>query len=133
MGYCMDQREQEFFIPVGSLSDTVAAIQALHGSESIGDSSGKHFSWVEQDFHKHSDPARIFNAWRWNVEMDDDGNIDTIYFDGEKLGDDNTLFNAIAPFVREGSYIEMQGEDGSMWRWTFDGKAMTEKNANITY
>jgi len=133
MGYCMDQREADFFVAKDNLQPMLKAIQDLHGSETIGDSSGRHFSWVDNDFHAIDDPIEMLGEWRWNAEKDDDGNIDTIYFGGEKLGDDNILFNAIAPFVREGSYIEMRGEEGDRWRWCFDGTTMTEKNANIRF
>ena len=29
------------------------------------------------------------------------------------------MFNCIATFVEDGSYIEMVGEDGDLWRWVF--------------
>ena len=133
MGYYMDQRDADFFIPADKLPAVVAAIQGLHGSETIRDSGGRHFSWVPQDFHTLTDPSAIFDAWRWTVGFSPAGDIDTISHDGEKLGDDNVLFDAIAPFVKAGSYIEMSGEDGERWRWLFDGKNMVEKTATVTW
>lgn len=32
-----------------------------------------------------------------------------------------------------GSYIEMRGEDGALWRWVFDGKTCKEITAKITW
>jgi hypothetical protein len=133
MGYCMSQCESDFFVPADKLGAMVAAIQALHGEETIGDSSGRHFSWVPQNFHTISDPVESLRAWRWDAELDDEGNINVLYFGGEKVGDEDTLFSAIAPFVKAGSYIEMQGEEGERWRWLFDGQEMTEKSATITW
>jgi hypothetical protein len=46
-------------------------------------------------------------------------------FTGQKLGDDNILFAALAPYVEADSYITMVGEseDGDeFWRWVFDGQ-----------
>ena len=133
MGYCMSMREQDFFVPVENLPAMVEAIHALSGKETIGDSSGRHFSWVDQNFHTITDPKRLLDAWRWDAVFNDNGDIDTIYFGGEKLGDDEVLFTAIGHLVKAGSYIEMQGEDGCLWRWVFDGKSMTEQSATITW
>ena len=65
--------------------------------------------------------------------ISENGNIFELNFAGEKLGDDEILFQAIAPFVKKDSYIEMQGECGLIWRWSFDGKTMKEKTANIMF
>ena len=72
-------------------------------------------------------------SWRWEVEEDEDHNIISINFCGEKSGDDLILFDAIAPFVEPGSMIEMLGEDGAKWRWIFDGKTCEEKYAKIVW
>ena len=56
-----------------------------------------------------------------------------IYFDGEKLGDDAILFEAIAPYVKKGSFIEMNGEDGCIWQWQFNGKTCIEKAATVSF
>lgn len=116
-----------------TLDDAAKAIQALHGQETIHDGSGAHFSWVNNNFHKRKDFVSLMDEWRWEVELDDDGHVCNITFNGQKLGDDMILFKAIAPFVVPGSYIEMQGEDDCLWRWVFDGKTCTEKYANISW
>lgn len=61
------------------------------------------------------------------------GDLTDIHFIGEKLGDEKILFQALAPFVDKGSFIEMEGEDGDLWRWTFDGQQMIEQVARITW
>lgn len=133
MGYNMSQVDAKFFVPVDKIPAMVEAIRNLYGGETIRDSSGRHFSWVSENFHTLTDAAQLLEAWRWDVEFDDDGNIDTVHFLGEKLGDDNILFDAIAPFVKAGSYVEMSGEDGDRWRWIFDGEAMLEKQAKVSW
>lgn len=133
MGYCMSQRATEFFIPKDKLDDCLAAIKLLSGQETIKDGSGGHFSWVDNNFSKARTVFDALDAWRWKVEIDENGNISNITFTGEKLGDDEILFAAIAPFVQAGSYITMQGEDGCVWKWVFDGKTMVEKTGRVVF
>jgi hypothetical protein len=77
--------------------------------------------------------AEAAAAWRWYLEEDSKGNVVGIQFNGEKLGDDNILFEALGPFVQKGSFIQMQGEDGTMWRWTFNGTDMREVTATVSW
>jgi hypothetical protein len=135
MGYCMSQQESTFSIKPLNVPGALAAIKALAGSETITDASGRHFSWVDtREFLEAQTLPGAMKAWRWFLDSDDETDeIHDITFEGEKLGDDAVLFDAIAPFVEPGSYIEMLGEDGSLWRWVFDGKTCQEKSANISW
>lgn len=134
MGFNIQQIGGVFTLKHSNEKGALAAIKALVGSETITDSSGKHFSWVDKDFAEKFDNLHdMMEEWRWELEYDDDGDVDAIQFTGEKMGDDKLLFDTIAPFVEAGSYIEMQGEDGSKWKWTFDGKTCTEMQPSDTY
>ena len=134
MGYCMTQRDSNFAIKAEDKEKALEAIKELAGKETIHDGSGKHFSWVETErFVNASTLKEAMDEWRWEIGEDEEGNVLDIYFSGEKLGNDEILFNAIAPYVKEGSYIEMSGEDGSLWRWSFDGKSCVEKGAQISW
>ena len=133
MGYCMSQQEATFNMAAKDFPAALKAIQDLHGEETIADSGGRHFSWVGYKFHEIDDMVKMMAEWRWDLELDSAGNAVGISFQGEKLGDDQVLFNAIAPWVKKGSYIQMQGEDGSIWRWTFNGKTCVEKAAKISF
>lgn len=63
----------------------------------------------------------------WTFELDEDENVISIQDDSGYLrSDQNKLFDLIAPFVEKGSYIQMFGEDGSIWRWVFDGTECNE-------
>jgi len=57
--------------------------------------------------------------------------ITDILFEGEKIGNESSFFKAIAPFVKEGSFIEMVGEDGEKWRWVFENGQCVEKQAKF--
>jgi hypothetical protein len=87
-----------------------------------------------RDFLKAETLSQAMDAWRWNATRNEETNaIEDIMFEGEKIGDEAALFGAIAPFVEPGSFIEMQGEDGTIWRWIFDGKTCEEKTATISW
>jgi hypothetical protein len=135
MGYCMNLSDSDFFIPKSKKAAALKAIKALAGKETINmGGSGPHFSWVTtSEFVEAKTLGSAVRAWRWYVDEDDKGNVTGIGFNGEKLGDDNLLFDAISPFVRKGSFIQMRGEDDHMWRWVFDGKSMHEVSPTISW
>ena len=70
------------------------------------------------DFQKARKLEDAMAAWRWEPETDESGDIVGLSHTGEKLGDDDVLFAALAPFVETGSYIEATG-NGDAFRWRF--------------
>jgi hypothetical protein len=142
MGYCMELVGEDFFIEASKKDAALAAIKALatetdkmSGFTSRGGAIiERHFSWVTtENFVNAKTLAQAMQEWQWLADEDADGNITYISFEGEKLGDDGVLFEAIAPFVKDGSYIEMSGEDGCRWMWCFKNGKMTEKTAKFVY
>lgn len=144
MGYCIEQRDCDFRIKAENVDKARDAIRALAGRVSEGGGGTykggevveKYFSWVRtEDFANAATLDEALNAWRWEIEYNGDGSGDVawIMFHGEKYGDEEKLLSAIAPYVEAGCFIEMQGEDGALWRWTFDGSAMVERTATITW
>lgn len=121
MGYCAVQLESQFEMKVEDLPKALSAILALR------------LSWMNHDFYKINNFDDMMARWDWEVQRDDSGNVDEIEFWGEKLGDDEELFKAIAPFVKEGSFIEMSGEEGHRWRWSFDGTTCVSQEGKTTY
>ena len=125
MGYCMEQREANFKLKPGK---EAAALQAIK-EQASADSP-----WVTTDeILNATNFKNAMEAWRWRIEYNDKGEISDLQFEGEKLGDDVRLWDAIAPYVKAGSYIEMSGDEGCLWRWFFDGKKMIEQYARITW
>jgi hypothetical protein len=124
----MQQRESKFFIVLDNIPKALEAIKNLVGKETIKDGGGPHFSWVNE-FKDAPTLEKAMQAWRWNVERSDKGDITEIEFIGQKLGDDFILFKAIASFIESGSYIVMLGEDGTLWRWFFENGEVREQNA----
>jgi hypothetical protein len=132
----MDMVDANFRIKAENCNKALKAIQRLAceadqmsgGVFAAGKQTSRHFSWVHTcNFEKAPTLDDAMGGWRWPVERDipndQDSDVVGIQFYGEKLGDDAVLFHAIAPFVEEGSWIEMRGEDSAMWRWVFrDGR-----------
>lgn len=142
MGYCMSQEKADFFIPKAHHEAALKKIKELLARKDLmsGSSSGgglppaRYFAWVDMDgVAKAQSLNEALKSFRWAVGNDEEGNTSTIRFIGEKLGDDEHLFTAIAEFVRNGSYIEMRGEDGSRWRWIFTDGKVTEKVAKMIW
>ena len=133
MGYCIVLENSEFRIKTLDLAKAAQAIRGLHGSETIGDSSGRHFSWVDKGFHLLDGIDNLLKAWRWAPEFADDGSICGLEFEGEKSGDDEILFGALAPFVVADSFLMFLGEDGDRWRYLFDGKGMEIQYAKVVW
>jgi len=94
-------------------------------------------SMTDNDFFvKAEDVDKVSAALSENMfdmGKNEAGDIVSLDFTGQKLREQTKMFEQIAPFVKENSFVEMRGEEGAMWRWVFiDGKCM-EINAIITW
>lgn len=123
MGYYATQTDSHVVIDKCDFPKVIKAIHALAKTaerDGGGYSNGKkHYSWIGNAFDKIQDIEELFQYWRWEAYFDYEGSICDLNFSGEKLGDDEFLLSAIAPFVKDGSYIQMAGEDNEIWRWKF--------------
>lgn len=134
MGYCMRMRDSMFTIKAADKPRALELARGLLGSETITDSSGPHYSWVDRgSMERAASIEEMLREWRWEPELNDDGDVVGLGFEGEKLGDDMRLWEAIAPAVADGSFIEMVGEDGAHWRWVFTGVACLEEHGRVVY
>lgn len=138
MGYCMDQTASRFFIPQEYHGIALKAIKDFMLQNYTADGGMqviRSYSWVDTDEVIRSETLQdALYAWRWEAsEYSSDGDIDGIYFRGEKSGADDELFRVIAPYVKEGSYIAMRGEDGALWRWYFNGQRCIEQTGTVIW
>jgi hypothetical protein len=141
MGYCIDQIDSKFTILSENFDRALSAIKALMknenemsgGSWSGGKQTERWFAWVNTSTVLEATTlADALSEWRWEPEQNEDGIYDII-FRGEKLGDDDKLFRALAPFVKCGSYISFRGEDGALWQYYFEGGKMKEKEGRVVF
>lgn len=121
MGYYMSMRNCEFTI---LNKNKQKALESLKEFASNKQKRNSNIAWsASSEIIASENLVEAFEACRYGVEENENGDIFYLYFNGEKLGDDEEIFNAIAPAVEDGSFIEMQGENGYLWRWVFqDGK-----------
>ena len=119
MGYCITQGDTEF-----AITDKAGALAAIKELANDRD----YFSWVNGEEVRDAETVReAFRAWRW--ELDSEG----LYFCGEKLGEDALLFETVAPYVKDGSYIVIRGEDGDTWKWLFEDGKFQELTGKVVF
>lgn len=136
MGYCMSQQECQFFIAKKDCKKALRAIKDLakkKDQRSGWGPEGTHFAWVDNDFVESKTLEDILAKWRWRPEFNKEGDLVFLDFEGEKSGDDFILFQALAPYVKDGSYIQMSGENNVFWRWVFQRGEVEEQYAEITW
>jgi hypothetical protein len=120
---------------LATLKDLVRSGAGMSGgSWEGGKKTGSWFSWVSsEDVLNAKTLQEAMLAFRWETSLNEAGDIVSICFEGEKLGDDEVFFHTLAPFVEDGSYVAMQGENGAMWRWVFTDGKCREITAEITW
>lgn len=89
----------------------------------------KWFSWMEYNYPEiYSDMNSILVALGFDIEYDKDGNLVGLgYWD--KSGNEDYFFSCFAGFVKDGSFINMKGEEtDDYYRYIFkDGKMIWQK------
>ncbi|HVE13834.1 MAG TPA: hypothetical protein VNI01_10605 [Elusimicrobiota bacterium] len=125
MGYYIRQGASEFRIRAENLEAARRALLAFLAKGEIG--------WQRGRAAPDMTAKEAFACARWDLGLDGAGNAVGIEFLGEKLGDDEAVLRAVAPWVDAGSYVEILGEDGHRWRWAFDGTGCREVAAKITW
>lgn len=143
MGYYMTQLNSVFKIPKENEEKALAAVKKLAeredlmsgGSWSDGKKQKCWFSWVDmEEMEKAATLDEAVRAWRWDLlRNQEDKSIVGICFEGEKMGDDDVLLRALAPFVADKSYIEMRGEDDALWKWSFRDGELREVDGRIVF
>jgi len=122
LGVEFDQGLTEFYIDKKDLDAALAAIKDLKGDETVHIGQGDpHFRWVSSTFYEIDNFEEMLAELRWQVEFDDKKNVVGIEFTGQKEGDDAYLFNAIAPYVKNGSSIVIHTSLDEECKWMFDG------------
>ena len=141
MGYYV---EMSMDVIVKDEAGALEAINAMHEPEVVkangsggrwanGRQEEKWYSWVNnpgpEGFPTLEDALA---EWRYVTERHgEEGVLSIVYFAGEKLGDDDQLFNAIGPYL-EGE-ITCEGEDGELWGYRFKDGIVTEMTGEVVW
>lgn len=147
MGYHIELVNSDFFIAAENKQAALNAMFDMWLPEKDSNMSGgsygagrdiRWYSWMNNSaeaFRNRSVESleTALDEWGYEPEMDDEGNVVDLYFSGGKIGDEDKMFSAIAPFVRKGSYLDFRGEEGAIWRWEFDGQKMIEKSGRVVF
>lgn len=128
MGYCIELRRiNDCTIKKDDIPKVVEALNKLGRS-------GERLSWIDTSrLATSTDIDELMYEIRWPGFVNDDGDFEIEYFSGEKYGSDEEVFKVLAPFFPDDAYIEMQGEEGELWRWIFKDGKCEEKSPTIIW
>lgn len=148
MGYFVNITNQNFFVPKENFDAAYKAMCALNDRDDLksGGSWGgngitsdsprpegmtyhpaKWFSWMPANYPEVcKDFLSILKELGFECDLDDSGNLGLVHYDN-KTGAEGHFFEAIAPFVQDGSFIEWRGEDGGEYRWLFANGTCSEQ------
>lgn len=136
MGYYMHTMESFFSFQEGKEPEAFQAIIDLFQSPNLiatygyGTGANAHLSWITTpNVLKSTNIIEALNTVRWKY----DPSSHTLDFIGENLGEDLLIFNFIAPYVTPGSYVQMSGADGTIWRWIFKDQKCVEVTATVNF
>ncbi len=142
MGYYVetvgDVADQVFFIPREKFDEAYKALCELnnHNELKSGGSfprtenvKGKHksynFSWMDWNYDETcKDLVEVLEEVGFDVYQNDTGIIG-LEFDS-KRGDEKEFLKALAPFMKDGSYLPFKGEKGECWDYSFHKGKMRE-------
>lgn len=68
-----------------------------------------------------------------NAAFDEKGDLCDLYIDGRKLWDQAETLQTIAPWVEDGSRLEITGEDGDKWLWCVKDHVFYECPGEVSY
>jgi len=128
MGYYVTLAGYDLTIPASKVHSCLCKLNAM--SHTKGG-----YSWVSEPTHPSgfSDIMEAFEAWRYTVREERNGDITLESFDGEKLVDDDIFWSTVADFVEDGAYMDWEGEDNERWRYKFEGGKVIYLTGRIVY
>lgn len=133
MGYCIEMVDSKFTIKKHNFNLALDALKKVFIPENmtcydyLNKQPMPHFSWVCTESVLNCETlGEALSEIRYCPIYDKDGNIVRVIFEGEKYGDENIFFSALAKYVEPDSYIRFVGEDGAKWIWWFDNEEVDQ-------
>lgn len=95
----------------------------------------KQYSWTETaKLRKATSIYDFIRQFVDDLSLDDENDVYTFRIEfNSNAGDEEFLFETLAPFIEAGSYIVWTGEGGEHWRWEFDGTKMKTVTGRVVY
>lgn len=76
----------------------------------------------------------ILENLRWSYDFDEDGSLSSMYHPSDAMDVNEEELEVIAPFVSDGSYVELSGEDSDdLFRYVFRNGEMRRIHAVISF
>jgi hypothetical protein len=143
MGYCVTMEISNLVIRKEVIDEALKAIndlfkpatlkkQASGGSYSGGKQTHWSYSWVTYPEGGFKALEEALQGWRYASHINDNGDLEIDMFEGEKLGDDQYLWKALAKYLTDGA-IYCRGEDGALWCWEIKHGKFKELDGTVTY
>lgn len=134
MGYYIEMTDSNFVITKENFEKALKSLKDVFVPENmtcydcINGKRYPHFSWVNTKSVLESTNIReALKEIRYIPKFNQNGDICNVKFTGEKYGNEEIFFSALAPYVESGSYICFEGEDGDTWKWLFENGKVTYK------
>ena len=133
MGYYIDLVDAEWEITESP--ESLATIREMpvkyHHIKRGGSSSGeKWFSWMnDTEIETAETVEKVFNQLGFETDTVDGGFKLTAY--NSKTGQEDLFLAVMAPFTKDGSYIEWRGEDGTLWKYEVNNGRMFRSESEI--
>lgn len=122
MGYYIEQVGGSIELPLRNANFAVDAIKKWMRDERKMDDWNR-YDKIE-DLAVEFNMIATFNTDLFEYLIDNEG---------EKLWDQREFLSVIAEFCNEGSYIEISGECGDIWRWVVKDGQLYEVNPSIDW
>ena len=135
MDYDYTTYKVEFINEVKSSSPATATRNTLHRifREEI---EAKVTTQAVVDALKEKDKAqaliKAFVEWGYEFEKTTDG-IELVCREMSKWGDDEHLWNAVAPVLDHNHYIKWRGEDDHYWQYKFANGTLNEGSGHLVW
>ena len=135
MGYYIDLTDAEW--EISESPEALATIREMpvkyHAIKRGGSSNGeKWFSWMNDTEIETTDTVEnVFNQLGFETDKVDGGFTLTGY--NSKTGQEDLFLAVMAPFTKDGSYIEWRGEDGALWKFEIRNGRMFRTESEIVW
>lgn len=146
MGYYVDLIDADWIVPENESVFKAMADLNVHDDLKRGGSWGpdgmkeKWFSWMPADYDtKYTTVQEILENLGFTVYVNDEITVEHPYNRlriagySSKTGQEDLFIEAMAPFVKDGSYMEWRGEDGELWRWEVKDKKLFYSEGKVVY